>query len=32
MTVNVDQKFGAWNLGHWNLFDICFLVLGISIF
>ena len=24
-----DHVFGILNLGHWNLFDICFLVLGI---
>ena len=24
-----EYVFGVLNLGHWDLFDICFLVLGI---
>jgi hypothetical protein len=28
-TADADRLFGILNLGNWDLFEICFLVLGI---
>jgi hypothetical protein len=29
--LQTDRLFGILNLGHWDLFEICYLVLGIFI-